>query len=134
MSVFRSVVYWVCKIIGNWFLGGFDGLLSSLAMFIVMAHITNGMCAIVDRKPIIGRPAVQAVLKSTLIFILVGIGNILDVNVIANTPALRTAVILFYLSDEGKIILENAVHLGLPVPEQLKEALEQMRQNRIDKK
>ncbi|MBD5117568.1 MAG: phage holin family protein [Clostridiales bacterium] len=131
MSEFWSAAYSVCKVIGNWYWGGFDGLLSSLAVFIVIVHITNGMCAIIDRRPI-GRVGIQDILKSALIFILVGIGNILDTNVLTNTSTLRTAVILFYLSVEGKILLENIVHLGLPVPEQLRKALEQMRQNRID--
>ena len=63
---------------------------------------------------------------------MVGIGNILDTNVLTNTPTLRTAVILFYLSVEGKTLLRNIVHLGLPVPKQLRKALEQMQQNRID--
>ena len=131
MGEFWNVIYSVCKAIGSWYWGGFDGPLSSLAVFIVMAHITNGMCAIIDRRPI-GRAGVQDIFKSALIFILVGIGNILDTNVLTNTPTLRMAVILFYLSIEGTILLENIVHLGLPVPEQLKKALEQMRQNRID--
>lgn len=131
MSEFWNVAYSACKAISNWYWGGFDGLLSSLAIFIVMVHITNGMCAIIDRKPI-GRTSVQDIFKSALIFILVGIGNILDTNVLTNTPTLRTAVILFYLSVEGMILLENIVHLGLPVPKQLRMALEQMRQNRID--
>lgn len=131
MCEFWNVAYSVCKAIGNWYWGGFDGLLSSLAVFIVMVHITNGMCAIIDRRPM-GRAGVQDIFKSGLIFILVGIGNILDINVLTNTPTLRTAVILFYLSVEGMILLENIVHLGLPVPEQLRKALDQMRQNRID--
>ena len=131
MSEFWSVAYSVCKAIGNWYWGGFDGLLSSQTVFVVMAHITNGICAIMDRRPL-GKAGVQDIFKSILIFILVGIGNILDTNVLTNTPTLRTAVILFYLSVEGMILLENVVHLGLPVPEQLRKALEQMRQKRID--
>lgn len=131
MSEFWNAVCSVCKTIGYWYWGEVDGLLISLAAFIVMAHITNGMCAIVDRKPI-GKASVQGIFKSSLIFILVGVGNILDTNVLTNAPTLRTATILFYLSVEGKILLENIVHLGLPVPEQLRKALEQMRQSRID--
>ena len=131
MGEFWNMAYSVCKAIGDWYWGGFDGLLSSLAVFIVTVHITNGMCAIFDRRPI-GRADVQEIFKSALIFILVGIGNILDANVLTNAPTLRTAVILFYLSVEGLILLENIVHLGLPVPEQLRKALEQMQQNRID--
>lgn len=131
MSGFWNTACSVCRAVGNWYWGGFDGSLSTLTVFIVMAHITNGMCAIIDRRSI-GRAGVQNIFKSVLIFILVGIGNILDTNVLTNTPTLRTSVILFYLSVEGVIILQNIVHLGLPVPEQLKKALEQMRQNRIN--
>lgn len=130
MNEFWNVTYSVCKAIGNWYWGGFDGPLSSLAAFTVMAHITSGMCAIIDQRPI-GKAGVQDIFKSALIFILVGIGNILDTSVFTNTPTLRMAVILFYLSIEGTILLENVVHLGLPVPEPLKKTLEQMRQNRI---
>lgn len=130
MNEFWSMVLLGCKEIANWYWGGFDGLLSSLAAFVVMAHITDGMCAIVDRR-LIGRAALQEVFKSILVFILVGVGNILDTNVLTSTPALRTGVILFYLSVEGMILLENAVYLGLPVPEQLREVLEQMRQKRL---
>lgn len=132
MSEFWNMACSVCNVISNWYWGGFDGLLASLTVFIVIAHITNGMCAIIDRKPI-GRAGIQNIFKSILIFILVGIGNVLDTNILTNTPTLRTAVILFYLSAVGLNLLGNIVHLGLPVPEQLRKALEQMRQNRIDR-
>ena len=69
MGEFWNMAYSVCKAIGDWYWGGFDGLLSSLAVFIVTVHITNGMCAIFDRRPI-GRADVQEIFKSALIFIL----------------------------------------------------------------
>ena len=130
MNEFWSVALSGCKAFANWYWGGFDGLLSSLAVLVVIAHITDGMCVIADRR-LRSRAGIQDIFKSILIFILVGIGNILDTNVLTNTPALRTATILFYLSVEGTILLENAVYLGLPVPEKLKETLEQMRKSRL---
>lgn len=130
MNEFWSKVLLGCKEIANWYWGGFDGLLSSLATFVVLAHITDGMCAIVDHRPL-GRAWIQDVFKTILIFILVGVGNILDTNVLTSTPALRMTIILYYLSVEGLIILEDAAHMGLPVPERLREVLEQMRQSRV---
>lgn len=130
MSEFWSVVLSGCQTFANWYWGRFDGLMASLVVFVVMAHVTDGMCAVVDRTPL-SRAGIQEVFKSSLIFILVGIGNILDTNVLTSTPALRMAVILYYLSVEGLIIIENAAHLGLPVPEKLREVLERLRQNRI---
>jgi toxin secretion/phage lysis holin len=47
-------------------------------------------------------------------------------NIIGSGSVLRTAVIFFYLSNEGVSLLENAAHLGLPVPEKLKAVLEQL--------
>ena len=129
MNVFWSMVCAGCRAATNWYWGGFDGLMASLVVFVVMAHVTDGMCAVVDRRPI-GRAVIQDIFKSILIFILVGIGNILDTNVLIGTPALRMTIILYYLSVEGLIMLENAVHLGLPVPEKLREVLEQMRLDR----
>ena len=128
MSEFWSVVLSGCQTFANWYWGGFDGLMSSLAVFVAVAHVTSGMCAAVDRRPI-GRAVIQDIFKSILIFILVGIGNILDTNVLMDTPVLRTTIIFYYFSVEGLIVLENTVHLGLPVPERLRRKLEQMRQS-----
>ena len=61
-----------------------------------------------------------------IIFLLVGVGHIIDTQVIGNGSILRTAVIFFYLSNEGVSLVENAAHLGLPVPEKLKAVLEQL--------
>ena len=133
MSDFGNLVLSWGNAFADWYWGGGDSLLSSLAVFVVMAHITDGMCAIVDHRPL-SRAWAQDTFKPILIFILVGVGNVLDSNVLTSTPALRMAVILYYLSVEGLIILENAVHVGLPVPEKLREVLEQLRRDRIDGK
>lgn len=130
MSEFWSMVCTGCGAAASWYWGGFDGPMASLVAFVVMAHVTDGMCAVVDRTPL-SRAGIQDVFKNSLIFILVGIGNILDANVLTSTPTLRMAVILYYLSVEGLIILETAAHLGLPVPEKLREVLERLWQNRI---
>ncbi|HEN0546583.1 TPA: phage holin family protein, partial [Streptococcus agalactiae] len=55
-----------------------------------------------------------------------GVAHILDANVIGDGSVLRTAVIFFYISNEGVSLLENASHLGLPIPEKMKEILEQL--------
>ncbi len=109
----------------GWFLGGFDGLIYALIAFVVADYITGFMCAVVDKKlsSIVG---CRGIFKKILIFMLVGIGNMLDVQVIGNGSVVRTAVIFFYISNEGVSLLENAGHLGLPIPEKLKEVLSQL--------
>ena len=109
----------------GWFLGGMDGFLYALISFVVIDYITGVMCAIADKNLSSG-VGFKGICRKVLIFALVGIGNIIDVQVLGSPGVLRTAVIFFYLSNEGVSILENSTHLGLPVPEKLKEVLAQL--------
>ena len=100
--------------------------------FVVIDYITGVMCAINDRK-LSSEVGFRGICRKVLIFLLVGIANILDVQVIGTGSVLRTAVIFFYLSNEGVSLLENAAHLGLPVPDAIKTVLEQLH-DRSDRK
>ena len=109
----------------GWFLGGVDGCLYALIAFTVIDYITGVMCAVTDKK-LSSSVGFKGIRRKVLIFTLVGIGNIVDVYVLGQGGVLRTAVIFFYLSNEGVSILENSAHLGLPIPEKLNEVLEQL--------
>lgn len=109
----------------GWFLGGADGFLYALIAFVVIDYITGVMCAIVDKK-LSSEVGFKGICKKVLVFILVGVGNIIDVQVLGQAGVLRTAVIFFYLSNEGVSLLENAGHLSLPIPAKLKAVLEQL--------
>ena len=109
----------------GWFLGGVDGFLYALIAFTVIDYITGVMCAITDKK-LSSSVGFKGICRKVLIFTLVGIGNIVDVYVLGQGGVLRTAVIFFYLSNEGVSIMENSAHLGLPIPAKLKEVLEQL--------
>lgn len=112
----------------GWFLGGFDGFLYALVVFVVIDYITGIMCAINDHT-LSSAVGFRGICRKVLIFCMVGIGNILDVNILGEGHVLRTAVIFFYLSNEGVSMLENATHLGLPIPEKLKEVLAQLNES-----
>ena len=109
----------------GWFFGGADGFLYALIAFVVIDYLTGVMCAIVDHK-LSSEVGFKGIFKKVLIFIMVGIGNIIDVQVLGQAGVLRTAVIFFYLSNEGVSLMENAGHLGLPIPAKLKAVLEQL--------
>ena len=109
----------------GWFLGGFDGFLYARIAFTVIDYITGVMCAITD-KNLSSAVGFKGICRKVLIFTLVGIGNIVDVYVLGQGGVLRTAIIFFYLSNEGVSIMENTAHLGLPIPAKLKEVLEQL--------
>ena len=120
--------------LGGWlgyFLGGMDGLLIALVVFITIDYITGIMCAVINKK-LSSEVGFKGIFKKVLILMLVGIANVIDVHVVGTGSALRGATVCFYLSNEGLSILENTVHLGLPVPEKLKEVLSQLH-NRDEK-
>ena len=128
MKEFWNTIQLVFAAVGGWlgyFLGGCDGLLYALIAFVAIDYITGVMCAISD-KTLSSEVGFKGICRKVLIFLLVGIGNIIDVQVLGSPGVLRTAVIFFYLSNEGVSLLENASHLGLPVPDAIKTVLEQL--------
>lgn len=128
MKEFWNTIQLVFSAIGGWlgyFLGGCDGLLYTLLAFVVLDYITGIMCAVADHK-LSSSVGFRGIFRKILIFALVGVGHLLDVQVLGAVGVLRTAVIFFYLSNEGVSLIENAAHLGLPIPAKLKAVLEQL--------
>lgn len=128
MKEFWNTIQFIFTAVGGWlgyFLGGCDGLLYALIVFVAVDYITGVMCAVIDRK-LSSAVGFKGIFRKVLIFLLVGIANIIDVQVVGTGAVLRTAVIFFYISNEGVSLLENAGHLGLPIPERVKTVLEQL--------
>ena len=114
--------------IGGWigyFVGGVDGLMTALLIFMVLDYITGLMCAIAD-KQLSSAVGFKGVCKKVLILMLVGVANVVDIHIVGTGSALRSAVICFYLSNEGLSFLENAAHIGLPIPDKMKNVLAQL--------
>lgn len=128
MKEFWNTLQLIFAAIGGWlgyYLGGFDGLLYALIAFVICDYVTGMMCAVSDKK-LSSEVGFKGIAKKAVIFILVAVANIIDTNVITQGAILRTAVIFFYLSNEGLSLVENATHLGLPVPDKLKAVLAQL--------
>ena len=128
MKEFWNTIQLVFTAVGGWlgyFLGGCDGLLYTLLAFVILDYLTGIMCAIVDKK-LSSEIGFKGIFKKVLIFVLVGIGHLMDLQILGAAGVLRTAVIFFYLSNEGVSLVENAAHLGLPIPAKLKAVLEQL--------
>ena len=109
----------------GWLLGGVDGFMYALITFVVIDYITGLMVAVLERK-LSSEIGFRGIFKKVLVFVMVGIGNIVDVHLIRNGSAIRTAVIFFYISNEGISIIENSAKIGLPIPQKLKQVLKQL--------
>lgn len=128
LETWRTIQFGLAAIGGliGGFLGGLDGFMYTLIAFVVIDYVTGFMCAIVDHK-LSSEVGFRGIFKKICIFLLVGIANLIDVYVIGQGAVLRTAVIFFYLSNEGVSILENVGRLGLPIPEKLRAVLAQLK-------
>ena len=109
----------------GYFVGGMDGLMIALLVLMGIDYITGVMCAITDKK-LSSKIGFIGICRKVLILLMVGIANILDVNIIQTGSMLRSAALFFYISNEGVSILENAAKLGLPIPKKIKDVLEQL--------
>lgn len=128
MKDFWNIIQAIFAAVGGWigyFLGGSDGLIYALLLFVICDYISGMMCAVEDRK-LSSTVGFKGICRKVLIFVMVGIGNAIDIHVLGKPGVLRTAVIFFYISNEGLSLMENGAHLGLPVPESLKKVLEQL--------
>ena len=117
----------------GWLFGGFDGFLYALIAFVAIDYITGVLAAIYTRQ-LSSEVGFKGIAKKVMIFLLVGIGNIIDIEILKTGAVLRTAVIFFYISNEGISIIENAVRLDLPVPEKLINVLKQIKEGDEDDK
>ena len=114
--------------LGGWlgyFLGGMDGLMIALIVMMTLDYISGVMCAIIDKK-LSSAVGFKGICKKVFILMLVGVAHIIDLHVVGTGSALRGAVICFYMSNEGLSLLENAAHIGLPIPDKLRDILSQL--------
>lgn len=129
MKAFTNIIEGASAVMGGfigWFLGGFDGFLYALLAFVIIDYLTGVMVAVVQ-KQLSSEVGFKGIAKKVLIFCLVAIGHIVDTQIIKSGSVLRTAIVFFYLSNEGISILENVTLIGLPVPQKLRDVLEQLR-------
>ena len=134
MRDLKSVLQTAVTCVGGWlgwFLGGFDGLMKALCLFMLLDYMTGVMCAFAERK-LSSAVGFRGICRKALILLLVGAAQLIDANV-TGTAVLRSAVILFYLANEGVSVTENAARLGLPIPDRLKQALSQLNSEKEDK-
>lgn len=128
MKEFVNTIQMIVAILGGYigyFLGGWDGFLYALVAFVVIDYITGLMVAVLEKR-LSSEVGFRGIFKKVVLFSLVAVGHIIDSRLLQNQGAIRTAVIFFYLSNEGISILENTAKIGLPIPEKLKEVLAQL--------
>lgn len=118
-AILTTIITWI-----GWLVGGYDTMMITLILFMGADYISGLMCGIVNKK-ISSEIGFKGIFKKIMIILLVGITNLLGSA--TGIEGLRYLVISFYLANEGISIIENASILGLPVPQKIKDVLEQLK-------
>lgn len=125
LNIFRGIALSVGGFFG-WYLGGFDGLMIALVVFVCLDYITGVMASAIEKK-LSSQIGFKGIFKKVLIFLIVGAMHILDLYMLKQGNTIRDAVVCFYIANEGLSVLENAGRLGLPIPSTIKKVLEQLK-------
>jgi toxin secretion/phage lysis holin len=125
LAWFKAGITIVGGLIGA-FLGGFDGVLIALLVFIGI-DIATGILRAIYQKQLNSKVSWKGMCKKVTIILLVGMGWIIDLYVVKSGGIVRTAIIFFYIANEGISILENVAQMGMPIPKKVKDVLEQIR-------
>lgn len=115
----------------GFFIGGADGLIKALIVFAIVDYITGVAAAAIEHR-LNSEIGFKGITKKLLLFCIVGVAHILDVYVLGTGAVCRSAVVLFYIANEGLSIIENVARCGLPIPDKLKIILEQLKENSND--
>lgn len=106
--------------------GEVTGLFWALIAFMATDYITGVVVAAVN-KQLSSEVGFRGLAKKLMILVFVSLGHIADMYVLGGTPVAMSAVMLFYIANEGLSIIENAGNLGLPVPKKLKDIMVQLK-------
>lgn len=104
----------------SWFIGSIDGIVKVLFIMVIVDYISGVMKAIATHS-LSSRGSYMGIMHKTLIFLFVGIANVIDRELMGSTDLLRDGVCVFYISTEGISVFENAITLGMPIPDTLKD-------------
>ena len=114
----------------GWLVGGYDTMMVTLLLFMCADYISGILCGI-SNKELSSEVGFKGIAKKIMILLLVGATNLLGQA--TGIEGLRYIVISFYLANEGISIIENASILGLPVPQKIKDVLEQQKNTSNEK-
>lgn len=123
--IIDSVAGAVGAVLGFLF-GEVNGLFWALIAFMATDYITGVIVAAIN-KQLSSEVGFKGLAKKLLILVFVSLGHIADMYVLGGTPVAMSAVMLFYIANEGLSIIENAGNLGLPVPKKLKDIMIQLK-------
>ena len=112
--------------VGGFLFGQLNGLFYAVIAMMAIDYVTGVLLAAVNGR-LSSRTGFRGIVRKLFMIMLIAVGHIIDAQVIGTGAALMSAVELFFVANEGISVLENAAALGLPIPQKLRDVLEQLR-------
>lgn len=124
----NEFVNWLIHLVMAWtvnFIGGFDGLIKAMLIFMFVEYITGIICVIM-KKSSFSKVGIKEFFKKVFMLMMVGIANTIDIYITNSSGVFRTCIILFYVSYIGKSILKNAKLMEVTIPSKLKKVIKEI--------
>lgn len=116
--------------------GGWNTVLTLLAVAMVLDYISGLIVAWTGRSPksetggVSSRVGFIGLAKKAFILLIVLLATLIDRAIGNETLIFQMATAFYYFANEGISILENAALMGVPFPEKVKSALEELKESK----
>lgn len=111
----------------TWLFGAWDTALIVLVCFMALDYCTGLLRGYIN-KELSSDIGLKGIARKAVIFVVLIVSVLLDRLLNTGTWVFRTLTCYFYIANEGLSLLENCCQLGLPVPDSIKDALEQLKE------
>jgi len=125
LKYFKTIIA-IAGTLFTWLFGIWDTALIVLITFMVFDYATGVLRGYVN-KELSSDIGLKGIARKAVIFVVLIVAVSLDRLLNTGTWLFRTLICYFYIANEGLSLLENAISLGVPVPNKLKDALAQLK-------
>lgn len=126
LKLFLDGLIATCASLFAFLYGDITPLFWAVLAFMVLDYIT-GVIVAITKHELSSEIGFKGLAKKFLILIFIALAHILDVNVLNTFAVLQSAVMMFFIANEGISLVENAAKLGLPIPSKFLDILKQLK-------
>ena len=109
-----------------WLLGGWDVLAQALVLLIAL-DVAGGLAQAFYERKLNSSIMRRGLLRKTGYFAAIALAVLVDRALFQSAPAFRTLVLSYLCVNEALSVIEHLAAVGVPLPAQLKRALEKLR-------
>lgn len=114
------------------YLIGWNDVIEALIVAMAIDYITGLMAAYINpTMKLNSQKGFRGICKKIVVLLLVALAH--EIDKATGQPAIQSLVVWFFIGNEGLSIIENAAKAGLPIPQKLRDTLEQLTDRKGEK-